>query len=432
MLQGPIAIILAAGHGKRMKSDQAKVLHEVCGRPMIHYVVEAAREAGCRSILVIVGYGAHQVRAALHHEPDVHFATQTEQKGTGNAVKACRPLLEGYTGPALILVGDEPLLRPEPLGDLLRRQAQENAACLMGTAKVENPTGFGRILRDTAGHFLRIIEQRDCRPEEAAIREVNPSCYVFQLPLLWDALDTLNTNNAQGEEYLTDAPTILQQAGHKVMALEVLESDDILGVNARQHLAEAQAIMQSRIHNRLMSEGVTIVDPRNTYIDGRVEIGADTVIYPFTVLQGRVRIGRNCRVGPFAHLRDGSTLADDVEVGAYVELSRTQMETGSRARHLAYLGDAQIDENVNIGAGAVIANFDGVRKHHTRIGTGASVGSGSVLIAPVTIGDRAVIGAGTVVPKGKHVAPGRTVIGVPARPLVENGHPVTPATETAD
>jgi bifunctional UDP-N-acetylglucosamine pyrophosphorylase/glucosamine-1-phosphate N-acetyltransferase len=428
-MQGPVAIILAAGHGKRMRSDRAKVLHEVCGRPMIHYVVEAARSAGCRSILVIVGYGAHQVRAALHHEPDVHFATQTEQKGTGNAVKACEPLLKGYTGPALVLVGDEPLLRPEPLRDLLKRQAQESAACLMGTAEVDDPTGFGRILRDTAGHFLRIIEQRDCRPEEAAIREVNPSCYVFQLPLLWQALDALNTNNAQGEEYLTDAPAILQQTGHKVMALKVLEPDDILGVNARQHLAEAQAIMQHRIHERLMSEGVTIVDPRNTYIDGRVEIGADTVIYPFTVLQGRVRIGRNCRVGPFAHLRDGSTLADDVEVGAYVELSRTQMEAGSRARHLAYLGDAQIDENANIGAGAVIANFDGVHKHHTRIGTGASVGSGSVLIAPVTVGDRAVVGAGSVVPKGKHVPPGRTVIGVPARPLVENGHPITPAAE---
>jgi bifunctional UDP-N-acetylglucosamine pyrophosphorylase/glucosamine-1-phosphate N-acetyltransferase len=416
-MQGPVAIILAAGHGKRMKSERAKVLHEVCGRSMIHYVVEAARAAGARSILVVVGYAAHQVRSALHAEPDVHFVTQTEQRGTGNAVKACRPVLQDYEGQVLILVGDEPLLRPEPLAGLLERQRTEQAACLMGTAEVPDPTGFGRILRDTAGHFLRIIEQRDCKPEEIRIREVNPSCYVFQLPLLWEALDRLTTANAQGEEYLTDAPAILQQMGHKVMALTVLEPDDILGVNTRQHLAEAQAIMQGRIHDRLMSEGVSIIDPRNTYIDGRVEIGPDTVIYPYTMIQGRVRIGRNCRIGPFAHLRDGSVLADDVEVGAFVELSRAHLESGARARHLAYLGDAIVGANVNVGAGAITANFDGQRKHITKIGAGASLGSGSVLIAPVTVGERAVIGAGAVVPKRQDVPPGQTVIGVPARVL---------------
>ncbi len=416
-MQGPVAIILAAGHGKRMKSHRAKVLHEVCGRSMIHYVVEAARGAGARSILVVVGYGEHQVRSALHDEADVHFVTQTEQRGTGSAVKVCRPLLEDYLGPALVLVGDEPLLRPEPLADLLHRQRQEDAACLMGTAEVPNPTGFGRILRDTAGHFLRIIEQRDCKPEEAAIREVNPSCYVFQLPLLWEALDRLTTTNAQGEEYLTDAPAILQQMGHNVKALKVLEPDDILGVNTRQHLAEAQAIMQHRIHERLMSSGVSIIDPRNTYIDGRTEIGPDTVIFPYTVIQGRVRIGRDCRIGPFTHLRDGSVLDDGVEVGAFVELSRTHLEAGARARHMAYLGDTVVGSKANIGAGTVTANFDGQRKHRTRIGSGAMLGAGSILIAPVHIGDRAVVGAGAVVPKQHDVPPGQTVVGVPARVL---------------
>jgi bifunctional UDP-N-acetylglucosamine pyrophosphorylase/glucosamine-1-phosphate N-acetyltransferase len=416
-MQGPVAIILAAGHGKRMKSERAKVLHEVCGQPMIHYVVAAARGAGCRTIVVVVGYGAHQVRAALHHEPDVQFVTQHDQRGTGNAVKTCRAVLEGYAGPALVLVGDEPLLRPEPLADLLARQKAERAACLMGTTELADPTGFGRILRDTAGHFLRIIEQRDCLPEEAAIREVNPSCYVFQLPLLWDALDRLTTDNAQREEYLTDAPTILQQLGHKVMALKVLEPDDILGVNTRQHLAEAQAIMQRRIHNRLMSEGITIVDPLNTYIDGRVEIGADTVIFPYTVIQGRVRIGRNCRIGPCAHLRDGTALDDGVEVGAFVEIARSHLEAGALARHLAYLGDATIGPNANIGAGTVTANFDGRRKSHTRVGAGAMLGAGSVLIAPVTVGERAIVGAGAVVTREQDVPPGRIVVGVPARPL---------------
>lgn len=419
-MQGPVAIILAAGHGKRMKSEKAKVLHEVCGQPMIDYVVAAARGAGCTRIIVVVGAGADQVRQALQDEPDIQFVAQTQQRGTGNAVKVCREALAGYQGPALVLVGDEPLLRAGPLTDLLNRQAAGHASCLLGTAEVENPNGFGRVLRDTAGHFLRIIEQRDCQPEELAIREVNPSCYVFQLPDLWHALDQITTNNAQGEEYLTDAPEILQKMGHKVMALKVLDADDILGVNTRQHLAEAQAIMRRRIHDRLMTEGVTIVDPNQTYIDGRSEIGADTVIFPFSVIQGRARIGRNCRIGPFAHIRDGTVLEDGAEVGAFVEINRSHLQAGALARHLAYLGDARVGPNANIGAGAVTANFDGERKSQTRIGADARVGAGSVLIAPVTIGERAVIGAGAVVTKGTEVPPSQTVVGVPARPLGPN------------
>ena len=235
-------------------------------------------------------------------------------------------------GPALVLVGDEPLLRPEPLADLLARQQTEQAACLLGTAIVPDPTGFGRILRDSAGRFLRIVEERDCTPEEKAIREVNPSCYVFELPGLWDALDQLDTSNAQGEYYLTDAPDLLQAMGRKVVALHVLEPDDILGVNTRQHLAQAHAIMQARIQDHWMTEGVSIVDPRNTYIDGRATIGRDTVIFPFTVITGtRRRSGSDCRVGPFAHLRDGTVLDDGVEVGAFVEVNRSHLEPGARA-----------------------------------------------------------------------------------------------------
>ncbi len=198
-IEGPVAIILAAGQGKRMKSDKAKVLHEVCGRPMIQYVVDAARGAGAKTIVVVVGYASEQLYSALQNEPDIRFATQSEQLGTGHAVKICRPLLADYQGPALILVGDEPLLRPEPLADLLDRQRREGAACLLGTAEIADPTGFGRILRDSAGRFLRIVEERDCTPEEKAIREVNPSCYVFELPVLWEALDRIGTSNAQGE-----------------------------------------------------------------------------------------------------------------------------------------------------------------------------------------------------------------------------------------
>jgi bifunctional UDP-N-acetylglucosamine pyrophosphorylase / glucosamine-1-phosphate N-acetyltransferase len=416
-MDGPVAIILAAGHGKRMKSERAKVLHEVCGRPMIRYVVEAAREAGAKKIIVVVGYAAEQVREALGGEPDIVFAMQERQLGTGDAVKACRPALEGYEGPALILVGDEPMLRPEPLADLLDRQRTEGAACLLGTATVVEPMGFGRILRDSAGRFLRIVEQRDCSPEEAAIREVNPSCYVFELPGLWDALDRLGTANAQGEYYLTDAPALLQGMGRKVKALAALREDDILGVNTRQHLAQADALMQGRIHDRLMTAGVTIVSPANTYVDGRARIGPDTILYPFTMISGHVTIGTNCRIGPFSHLRDGTVLEDDVEVGAFVELTRTTLRRGTLARHLAYLGDADVGPGANVGAGVITANFDGKTKSSTKIGPGAFLGSGAILIAPVQVGAGSTVAAGAVVTKGHDVADGQTVAGVPARPF---------------
>jgi len=416
-VNGPVAIILAAGQGKRMKSETAKVLHEVCGRPMIRYVVDAARGAGARTIIVVVGYAADQVLESLHGEPDIRFATQAEQLGTGHAVKICRPLLADYQGPALILVGDEPLLRPEPLADLLTRQKEEGAACLLGTAKVHDPMGFGRILRDSAGRFLRIAEERDCTPEEKAIREVNPSCYVFELPLLWDAIEQIGTSNAQGEYYLTDAPERLLAMGRKVMALNVLQSDDILGVNTRQHLAQAASVMQARIQDHWMTEGVTIVDPNNTYIDGRATIGRDTVIYPFSVISGNVKIGAMCRVGPFTHLRDGTVLEDRVEVGAFVEISKSRIDSGSIARHLAYLGNAHVGRNVNVGAGAITANFDGTRKNETRIGDRAFIGSGVILVAPVNVGQEATVGAGAVVTRGKHIDDGETVVGVPARRL---------------
>jgi bifunctional UDP-N-acetylglucosamine pyrophosphorylase/glucosamine-1-phosphate N-acetyltransferase len=416
-VKGPVAIILAAGQGKRMKSETAKVLHEVCGRPMIRYVVDAARGAGARTIIVVVGYAADQVVESLHGEPDVLFATQAEQLGTGHAVKICRPLLADYQGPALILVGDEPLLRPEPLADLLARQKHEGAACLLGTTEVHDPMGFGRILRDPAGRFLRIVEDRDCTPEEKAIREVNPSCYVFELPLLWDALEEIGTSNAQGEYYLTDTPERLLAMGQKVMALNVLRSDDILGVNTRQHLAQAASVMQARIQDYWMTEGVTIVDPRNTYIDGRATIGRDTVIYPFSVISGNVKIGAKCRVGPFTHLRDGTVLEDRVEAGAFVEISKSHIDSGSIARHLAYLGNAQVGRNVNVGAGAITANFDGTRKNETKIGDRAFIGSGVILVAPVSVGQEAIVGAGAVVTRGKHIDDGETVVGVPARPL---------------
>jgi bifunctional UDP-N-acetylglucosamine pyrophosphorylase/glucosamine-1-phosphate N-acetyltransferase len=400
-----------------MKSEKAKVLHEVCGRPMIHYVVDAARGAGAKRIIVVIGYGADQVRQCFEGEPDIGFATQTEQLGTGHAVKVCREQLGDYEGPALVLVGDEPLLRPRPLGDLLERQRADKASCLLGTAVMDDPMGFGRILRDSAGRFVRIVEERDCTPEERAIKEVNPSCYVFKLPELWVALDQVGTGNAQGEYYLTDAPQYLMTMGGKVVALNVLHADDVLGVNTRQHLALAEATMQARIQDHWMTEGVTIVDPRSTFIDGRASIGADTVIYPFTVMSGTVTVGSKCRIGPYTHLREGTVLESAVEVGAFVEIKGSHIKSGTLVRHLAYLGDSLVGENANIGATVVTANFDGRSKHSTTIGSRARVGAGAILIAPVTIGNDTVIGANAVVTRNQDVPDGQTVVGVPAQPL---------------
>jgi bifunctional UDP-N-acetylglucosamine pyrophosphorylase/glucosamine-1-phosphate N-acetyltransferase len=421
-MNGPVAIILAAGQGKRMKSQKAKVLHELCGQPMIRYVVNAARGAGAKTIVVVIGYGAEQVRAYLDDEPDVFFASQTKQLGTGHAVKVCKPVLGDYQGPALILVGDEPLLRPEPLRDLFDRQHHDQAACLLGTAVLDDPTGFGRIVRDSAGRFLRIVEERDCTPEERAITEINPSCYVFELPELWTALDQIDTSNVQGEYYLTDAPAHLRKMGRKVIALNVLHPDDILGVNTRQHLATAEGIMQARILDHWMTEGVTIVEPRVTYIDSRATIGSDTIIYPHTVISGTVTIGSNCRIGPFAHLRDGTVLDDGVEVGAFVEVKQSRLGKGTIARHLTYVGDAVVGENANIGATAITANFDGERKGHTSIGARSRIGAGAILIAPVTIGNDAVVGANAVVTRNHDVADGQTVVGAPARALDRKSH----------
>ena len=381
---GPVAIILAAGQGKRMKSEKAKVLHEVCGRPMIQLRRRGRAGGGGQDDR---GRGRLRGRPgprSLRGEPDILFATQTEQLGTGHAVKVCRPLLDGLLqGPRMVLVGDEPLLRPEPLADLLARQEHEGAACLLGTAKVPDPMGFGRILRDSAGRFLRIVEERDCTPEEKAIREVNPSCYVFELPVLWDALDRIGTSNAQGEYYLTDAPERLLAMGRKVVALNVLRPDDILGVNTRQHLAQAATVMQARIQDHWMTEGVTIVDPHNTYIDGRATIGRDTVIHPFTVISGDVTDrrelpGRPVRPPPSRHRpgrrRRGRGLRRDQAIAPRDRHDRPPPGLpGQRLRR----------PRRQHRRGAITANFDGVRKNETEIGDRALIGSGAVMVAPV-------------------------------------------------
>lgn len=309
-----VAVVLAAGKSTRMKSALPKVLHEVCGRPMIEYVLDAAREAGIRRQVVIVGYRAEEVKAALAVHADVEFALQSEQKGTGHAVMMCRDNLKNHDGPVLILTGDAPLMRAESFAALLRDFSDSNAACVIGTAETEHNFGLGRIVRDNKREFVRIVEQKDATPEEAAIREINVGCYVFDCRALFEALDRIQPNNAQKEYYLTDCAGILRSQGKRVVAAKRLNITEALGVNTRAELVQVHRAIQERCFARLLADGVTIVEPHQTYIDPRAKIGADTIVYPFTTIHGPATIGGNCRIGPHAVVGPGASLPDGTVV----------------------------------------------------------------------------------------------------------------------
>lgn len=413
----PAAVLMAAGRSTRMKSELPKVLHELCGQPILEHVLRAVHQAGIERKVVVVGHGGDQVRARFADFPGIEFVEQAEQRGTGHAVRMCQELLANHAGPVVVIAGDQPMLRPELIRRMVERFEETKAKAYLATAVVADPTGLGRVIRAADGTFDRIVEQKDARPEEAAIREINFSFYCFDGPLLFEALAAVRPNNAQGEYYVTDVPGLLKARGERVVAEPIADEADILGINHRRHLADCHAAMQDRIQRRLLDSGVTIVDPRSTYIDARAQIGRDSVIHPFTVITGPVRMGERCRIGPFAHVREGTELGDDVEIGAFVEVVRSQLGHRSQARHLAYVGDSLVGERVNVGAGVITANFDGVRKAQTQIEDGAFLGSGAVLIAPVRIGSEAVVGAGAVLTKNHDVLPGEQVVGMPARPL---------------
>ncbi len=300
-----------------MKSALPKVLHEVCGRPMIDYVLDAARAAGVVRQVVIVGHEAEKVKGALANSPGVEFALQAEQKGTGHAVMMCRENLKGHDGAVLILTGDAPLMRPESFSALLDDYRNEQTACVIGTAETANNFGLGRIVRDKQGQFVKIVEQKDATPEQAAIREINVGCYVFDCRRLFEALDRIQPNNKQKEYYLTDCCQILRDAGQRVVASQRLDIIEALGVNTRAQLAEVHQALQKRFFEKLMLDGVTIVDPLQTTIDLRATIGVETIIYPFTSISGPAVIGANCRIGPHAHVGSKTVLADGSVVGPF-------------------------------------------------------------------------------------------------------------------
>jgi bifunctional UDP-N-acetylglucosamine pyrophosphorylase/glucosamine-1-phosphate N-acetyltransferase len=391
------AIILAAGVSKRMNTQLAKVLHEVCGRPMLDYVIDACRGVGVDKMYIVVGFSANEVRTRFSSQNDIVWVEQKEQNGTAHAVMCCKEHLKDFAGQTLVLCGDGPLIRTETLKILVDKHQNEHASATLATAVLEDPTGYGRIIRDTYGNIEGIVEHADCSPEQLKIQEVNPSYYLFNNKILFEYTEQVKPDNVKGEFYLTDALAMIIKAGHKVVAVTAVRPEEAVSVNSREQLSDAGKIMQRRIQKRLMENGVTIVDPPNTWIDARAQIGQDTVIEPFTCIYGQVVIGKNCRIGPFAYLRSGTKISDDVVLGVFTEVKNALIDEGVRARHHSYIGDAAVGKNVNIGAGSITANYDGQQIHRTTIGDNCFIGSGSVLIAPLELKDGAHIEPGSVV-----------------------------------
>lgn len=420
------AVILAAGKSTRMKSRLPKPLHPVCGLPLSRHVVEACRGAGVSRTVVVVGHEAEAVKEGLG--ADVEYALQVEQRGTGDAVGAAEPLLTSFRGTVLVCAGDVPLLRAETLGLLLEHHHTTGAAATLLTAILEDASGYGRIVRNDDGTVARIVEHKDATPEERAIQEWNPSIYCFEAEALFASLHDVKPNNVQGEYYLTDVIGLLSAQGRRIEAVPCENPDEVRGVNTRVELAEIAGLMRKRVLNELMLSGVTITDPAATYIDAGVQIGQDTTIEPNTYLHGKTVIGEGCvigplarildsrigdntrivssqvvesevgngvKIGPFAHLRPKSQLADGVKIGDFVETKNAIIGTKVSISHLAYIGDAEVGEGSNIGAGVVTCNYDGKKKHKTTIGKRVFVGTHATLVAPVTIGDGSYVAAGS-------------------------------------
>jgi bifunctional UDP-N-acetylglucosamine pyrophosphorylase/glucosamine-1-phosphate N-acetyltransferase len=423
-------VVLAAGQGTRMKSAHAKVLHALGGRPLIRHVLEASGGLAAGRSVVVVGHQADAVRAACDGF-EVRFVLQQEQRGTGHAVQvACDAELAGLDGDVVILYGDVPLLQAATLERLVRRHREHGAVLSLLTTVVDRPHGYGRIVRDATGSLAAIVEERDASDEQRRIHEVNPGIYCTRASFLRDALRGLDTDNAQGELYLTDIVAAAVARGGPVLT-EPVDPHEVAGINSRADLAALEAELRRALVERHMAAGVTFLDPATAYVEPAVVIGADTVIGPVVQLRGRTTIGRDCTiegsavltdavigdrvhlrpmvviaesridagavVGPFAQLRPGTHLHENVHIGNFVEVKKSEIGAGTKANHLAYLGDASIGRESNIGAGTITCNYDGFDKHRTEIGDRVQIGSDSQLVAPVRIGDDAYVATGTTV-----------------------------------
>lgn len=390
-----MTIIMAAGKGTRMKSNKSKLVHEIYGKSLVRRVVEVAEKIGSDEIIAVVGHLREQVQEVLGDT--VKYAYQDELLGTGHAVMQARKYLEGKKGKVVILYGDVPILRPETLKNLVSKSIKNKEYATLLTAKYENPTGYGRIIRDEGGNIKAIVEEKDADPLQKKIKEINSGIYCFDIEELLKALKKVNNNNAQGEYYLTDVIKIMNDDGLKTGAVIVEDNTEILGVNDRSQLELLTRVLRMRINSEHMANGVTIEDSNSTYIYDDVEIGTDTVIHPNTIIKNNVVIGENCEIGPNAYIRENCELANNVKVGNFVELKKVKVGEGTKIPHLSYMGDTEIGSHGNVGCGTITCNYDGKNKHKTIIGDNAFIGSNVNLVAPVNIGDNVLIAAGSTI-----------------------------------
>lgn len=424
------AIVLAAGQGTRMKSDLYKVLHPVCGKPMVGHVIDNIQQLGANRIVTIVGHGAEKVEETLGSASE--YALQTEQLGTAHAVQQAEHLLGDLEGTTIVVCGDTPLIRSTTMKELIEHHEQVGAKATILTAFADDPTGYGRIIRGAAGEVLRNVEHKDATTEEQAVKEINTGTYCFDNKALFKALKKVRNDNAQGEYYLPDVLGILREEGALVSAYATEDFSETLGINDRVVLSQAEQVMRLRIAEMHMRNGVTIINPENTYISADAEIGRDTILQPGVMIEGKTiigagceigpnsqitesiigngtkihssvvlesKIGENTSVGPFAHIRPESDLGNEVRVGNFVEVKKSTFKDGSKAAHLSYIGDALVGSKVNFGCGTIVVNYDGKKKHVTTIEDEAFIGCNSNLVAPVTVGKGAYVAAGSTVTK---------------------------------
>lgn len=390
-----MAIVMAAGKGTRMKSKKSKLVHKIYGKELVKRVVETANKSGIDDIVAVVGYNKEQVQSVLGET--VKYAYQEEMLGTGHAVLQALKYLEGKKGKVVVLNGDVPIIRPETIKNLIHKSISNKEYATLLTAIYENPTGYGRIVRDEGGYIQEIVEEKDATDEQREINEINAGIYCFDIQELILALKQLQPNNAQGEYYLTDVIKIMNEKGLKTGAVIVEDNTEILGINDRMQLEMLTKILQLRINEEHMKNGVTIEDINNTYIYDDVEIGVDTIIHPNTTIKSDVVIGEDCEIGPNSYIREGCRLANNVKIGSFVEIKKAIIGEGTKVPHLSYMGDCEIGAKTNIGCGTITCNYDGFNKSKTVIGDNSFIGSNTNLVAPVTLGENVFVAAGSTI-----------------------------------
>jgi bifunctional UDP-N-acetylglucosamine pyrophosphorylase/glucosamine-1-phosphate N-acetyltransferase len=411
-----LALVLAAGQGTRMKSPRAKVLHEIASKPMLAHVMDVARESGLEKCAIVVAPGMNEVRnMAIEADRDAQVFVQEKQLGTAHAVLAARDALEGFSGDVVVLYGDTPLIRAETVAALRKALEEKGADLAILGFEARDPGGYGRLLKDSAGKLAAVREDKDASPEEKSITLCNGGVFIFRGEKLLGLLDGIGNNNAKGEYYLTDAVGLAYEGGLETAIVTCAEKE-IMGVNSKAQLAEAEAELQARLRARALDNGVTLLAPKTVFLSGDTTFGKDVVveqnvvfgpgvsvgdgarIRAFSHLEG-AQVGKNAIVGPYARLRPGVKLGNEVHVGNFVEVKNATLDTGAKANHLTYVGDAHVGEKSNLGAGTITCNYDGFEKHRTEIGKGAFIGSNTALVAPVNVGDGAFVGSGSVISK---------------------------------